>query len=109
MSITKITRKKAYEEIKETAISRRVAVKTFLLDYKEGLTANEIAKGMQKEGIIHGSDRNLVHPRLNELVKQGDVFVDGRKTCSVSGKTCAIYKAIIKVKVNTQEKTLFDY
>ncbi|EGK10203.1 hypothetical protein HMPREF9374_2553 [Desmospora sp. 8437] len=39
-------------------------------------------------------ERNRVHPRLNELVEAGEVAVTGKRTCSISGKKCAVYEPV---------------
>lgn len=89
MSITKETRRSAYDEILETLSHRQQIV---LDGLTESMTANELAMKLWKEGIIHTPDRNNVHPRLNELVEAGIMEVVGKRKCSVSGKTCAEYK-----------------
>ncbi len=41
--------------------------------------------------VIKTPDRNNVHPRLNELVEKAMVEVTGKRTCTISGKTVAVY------------------
>jgi len=54
------------------------------------LTAWEITK---KVNYVYSLDlhRNNVHPRLNELARQGLVLI-GRKFCPVSRQVCLSYK-----------------
>ncbi|PFT50850.1 MULTISPECIES: hypothetical protein [Bacillus cereus group] len=87
------TRKSSYDEIKESLSERQKNVFNELTKYKDGATASELAMNMWKKDVIKTPDRNNVHPRLNELVEKGVVTVEGKRECSVTGKTVAIYTA----------------
>lgn len=90
--ITKNTRRKAYNLVLETLGSRQINVLNELFNMgKEGSTANELAKKMWKLGYFLTTDRNNVHPRLNELVELELVKVVDKKVCSITGRKCAIY------------------
>lgn len=55
------------------------------------MTAKEIAVEMHKRGMIQSADRNYAAPRLTELSKDGIVEPVGRKKCTYTGKTVAVY------------------
>jgi|GEM_PF-3500187 len=93
-NITTETRRASFNQIQLSIESRQNNVYEFLSNYEEGLTANELASEMYNAGLIPGWDRNFVHPRLNELVKGYRVFIEEKRTCTISGKTCGVYKAI---------------
>ena len=54
-------------------------------------TAKEIAVEMCKRGYIPTSERNFTAPRLTEMSQDGRVEPIGRKKCSYTGKTVAVY------------------
>lgn len=77
-NITKTTRKESFNKVNKTLGERQLMV----LDYLKALgnsTARELAIEMWKDGNIIMPERNMVHPRLNELVKLGLVKVTGKK------------------------------
>ncbi|MFC4077176.1 hypothetical protein, partial [Salinithrix halophila] len=92
MGITEETRRESYENIKGTVAGRQAIV---LQELKKcpRLTANELALRLYKQGIIPRPERNFVHPRLTELVEDGRAAVADKRTCTVSGKCCAVYVA----------------
>lgn len=92
--ITRETRRASYDQIKLSIETRQNNIYEFLSNYEEGLTANELASQMYDAGLLPGWDRNFVHPRLNELVKGYRVLIEEKRTCSISGKTCGVYKVI---------------
>jgi hypothetical protein len=51
---------------------------------------------MWNDKVFYNPDRNNVHPRLNELVALGFVYVTGKRACSLTGKTVAVYKSVIR-------------
>lgn len=92
MSITTETRKQSYEEIKSTLNLRQSNVISALNKFPEGKTAGELAMYMWDKNIVDMPDRNSVHPRLTELVNLNIVEVTGKQKCTISGKTCSVYK-----------------
>lgn len=57
-------------------------------------TAKEIAVRMMKKGYIPTSERNFVSPRLTELGYLGSVEPIGKKKCSYTGKTVAVWSLV---------------
>lgn len=90
--ITKETRRKSHKEILETLGNRQAQVFTELLCFPKGITASELAKEMHNFGFFLTSDRNNVHPRLNEMVDMNIVEIIGKRQCSITNKTVAVYK-----------------
>lgn len=91
-TITKETKRQSYDEIKNGLGKRQSEVHAFLLEYTDGSTASELAIDMWDKGIFDLPDRNNVHPRLNELVEFNLVEITGKRKCTVTGKTVAVYK-----------------
>lgn len=91
MSITHETRRLSYEQVLQNLGKRQRDVYESLRKYGE-CTANELSYAMYRDGRIASTDRNNVHPRLNELVEAGLVEVKGKRKCSVSGRMCAVYR-----------------
>ena len=58
------------------------------------LTAKEIAVAMQKKGYIPTSERNFVSPRLTEMMQKGIVEPIGKKACTYTGRTVAVWQLI---------------
>lgn len=58
------------------------------------MTAKEIAVRMMQKGYIPTSERNFTAPRLTEMSQRGMVEPVGKKKCSYTGKTVAVYKLI---------------
>ena len=95
--ITEETRRSAYDEILETLGQRQHDVYFELLNLGlEGATANELALAMYKKGYFVTPERNRVHPRLHEMVKDGIVAIKEKRLCSISKRACAVYIALEK-------------
>lgn len=92
MSVTAETRKESFEVIKATLPTRQEDVLSNLATFTDGVTAGELAMHMWDKNFVALPDRNSVHPRLTELVVAGLVVVDGKRKCSITGRTCSIYK-----------------
>jgi hypothetical protein len=92
MTITHETRRKSYHDVLETLGKRQRIVYEGLARFKHGVSAGELAKYLHLHGITKSPDRNVVHPRLNELVKMQVVEVVGKHYCVVSGKQCSVYR-----------------
>lgn len=70
---------------------RRTQVLLVLEDLKRA-TAREIAEEMYYRGYVNTKDRNNAAPRLNELVKTGQVEPVGKKKDDITGKTVTVFK-----------------
>lgn len=55
------------------------------------MTAKECAVEMMARGYIPTAERNFTAPRLTELSRRGIVEPIGKKKCSYTGKTVAVY------------------
>jgi len=90
--ITKETRKKAYAHVSESLSERqRVVFENLHNSFENGATAKELAVFLYKKNLVPSSDRNSVHPRLNELRAKGLVEIIGKKTCQYTDRKVAIY------------------
>ncbi len=76
----KVDKKKRYSQILE------------ILEEKGSLTAKEIAVEMCRRGWIPTSERNFASPRLTEMLYDGRVETDGKKTCQYSGVKVALFR-----------------
>ena len=63
-----------------------------LMENPKGLTAKEIACVMYSNGLIPTRERNFTAPRLTELSYKGVVEPIGKKKCTFTGKTVAVYR-----------------
>jgi hypothetical protein len=90
--ITKETRRMSYNNVLKNLGTRQSQVFTELLCYSQGMTASELASEMNKIGFFRTSDRNNVHPRLNEMVEMEIVEIIGKRQCSITNKTVAVYR-----------------
>ena len=90
-NITKTTRKESFNKVNKTLGERQLMV----LDYLKALgnsTARELAIEMWKDGNIITPERNMVHPRLNELVENDLVEVVGKRKDEMMNRMVAVYK-----------------
>ena len=62
------------------------------LDILGEATAREVSEYMVEKGYSDVNERNIAHPRLNELKNKGMVEVVGKKRDSLTGKMVSIYK-----------------
>lgn len=62
------------------------------LDVLREATAREVSEYMVKKGYSGVNERNIAHPRLNELKKEGYVEVVGKKLDTLTGKKVSVYK-----------------
>lgn len=62
------------------------------LDNLGEATAREVSEYMVQKGYTDVNERNIAHPRLNELKKAGMVEVIGKKLDTLTGKKVSIYK-----------------
>lgn len=91
MGITKITRRLAFDEVTETLNKRKQDILAELALCEHGATANELAYFMWQKKYFVTPERNRVHPRLNELVKDGLVKVSEKRLCNLTKRLCAVY------------------
>lgn len=93
-AITYETRRESYRKVLRSLGNRQSQVFSSLMIHQQGVTASELAKDMHSFGHFLSSDRNNVHPRLNELVELGLVRILGKRECKVTHKTVAVYQAV---------------
>lgn len=55
------------------------------------MTAKECAVQMMKKGYIPTSERNFTAPRMTEMSQTGLIEPIGKKKCTYTGRTVAIY------------------
>lgn len=70
---------------------RRTQVLLILKDLKQA-TAREIAEEMYNREYVNTTDRNNAAPRLNELLKTGQVEPVGKKVDKITGKKVTVFK-----------------
>lgn len=87
-----VDKKKRYKQIVE-----------ILKANPKGLTAKEIACVMYCNREIPTNERNFAAPRLTELSQKGIVEPIGKKKCTFTGKTVAVYKLI------EEQTDIYDY
>ncbi len=92
MTITRGTKRNSYRITKKTLGERQTQVLNELMLHPDGVTASELALSMWDKGFFVMPDRNNVHPRLNELVELMLVEVTGKRSCSVTNRTVAVYQ-----------------
>lgn len=80
-------------KLTKTLGERQLMVLEFLKEDGEQ-TARELAMNLWNRGHIPTPERNMVHPRLNELVKLGLVKVTGKKLDSDMGRFVATYEVV---------------
>lgn len=62
------------------------------LDVLKQATAREVAEYMFKKGYTKVLERNIAHPRLNELEGSGYVEVVGKKFDTLTEKDVFVYR-----------------
>lgn len=80
--------------IKDGLGERQKLVYETLKYYANGATAKELSVYLFNQGKVASHERNSVHPRLNELIKEGFVKVIGKKTCQYTDRKVSIYKIV---------------
>jgi hypothetical protein len=70
---------------------RRLQVLSALKELKQA-SAREIAVAMFDKGWVNTSERNNAAPRLNELVKTGQVEPVGKKFDNITGRNVTVFK-----------------
>ena len=87
---TIMTRQLSFDDIQEKKKIRYMQILD-RLSYGDK-TAKEIAVELYELGITNTAERNVSAPRLTELERMGMVQVVGKKKCSYTGKTIAVYR-----------------
>lgn len=64
------------------------------LDVLGEATAREVSEYMVEKGYSNVNERNIAHPRLNELKKEGYVKVVGKKLDPLTKKMVSVYEKI---------------
>lgn len=88
---TKETRRDSIDTINETLGHRHMLILN-QLRFIDDTTARELAISMYEQGLIATPDRNMVHPRLNELVEKDLVEVIGKRKDELMNRMVAVYK-----------------
>lgn len=57
-------------------------------------TAREVAKYLFDNGYTNIEERNIAHPRLNELIEMDKVKIVGKKLDKLTKKEVSIYEKI---------------
>lgn len=91
-TITKETRRESFDEVLATLGERQKLILEYLNNLSEGITARELSTEMFNNGDIYSSERNSVHPRLNELAAKRLIEVTGKKICQFTNRKVALYK-----------------
>lgn len=99
--LTRDTRAEAGETINKDLRHRQVLK---VLEEIGPATAKEVAVEMHRRGMTSNDERNNAAPRLTELCKLGRVEPIGRKLCSYTGKSVAVY-----AKVSAETSKLYYY
>lgn len=90
-NITKETKLASYHEVLKTLGERQQMVIDYL--YNNGdMTASELAHVMYNDDKIISPERNMVQPRLNELVKLGIVKVIGKRLDTNTSRQVSVYE-----------------
>lgn len=89
MSITSETRRESNEKIDKKRLYDLII--STLIDFKEGLTARELAVVLYSKGLIISNERQATHPRLTELVDAKKIIVVGKKFDEISQRNVAVY------------------
>jgi len=87
--ITKATRKESYEGILQKSAARCRLILNILGDKQ--MTVSEITEELINRGEVTYYNRNFAAPRLSELKKMGVVETVGRRRCTRSDKTEAVW------------------
>ena len=89
MSITSETRRESNEKLDKKRLYDLII--STLMDFKEGLTARELAVVLYNKGFIISNERQATHPRLTELVDAKKVIVVGKRFDEISQRNVAVY------------------
>ena len=93
--VTKETRRESYRTVLSNLGERQQLVIEALKGSSGDMTAREIAFKLFNEGLIPTPERNMVHPRLNELVDLDIVKVTGKKLDVSMNRKVATYRLVV--------------
>ena len=90
--ITTQTRRASYEKVLTTlSLRQQIILLKFTSADNVRFTARELAEALYKDGAIISNDRNMVQPRLTEMVNAGLLEVVGKKRDELMGRHVAYY------------------
>lgn len=92
MSVTKETRKEAYENILPKVKDRARTILEVL--GSRSMTVSELTDELVGKGVIPNFNRNYVAPRLTELKDMGIVETCGRRKATRSDATEAVWRRV---------------
>ena len=77
----------------EGKVDKQLRYKQIIECLKEhgDMTAKECAVQMMQKGYIPTSERNFTAPRMTEMTEKGIIEPIGKKKCSYTGRSVAIY------------------
>lgn len=77
----------------EGKVNKQIRYKQIIECLKENgdMTAKECAVLMMHKGYIPTSERNFTAPRMTEMTEKGIIEPIGKKKCTYTGRTVAIY------------------
>lgn len=90
MSITTDTRFESLEKLDRKTICNLI-VNTLKEHRKDGLTAREIAVELYNKGLVWSCERQMVAPRVTELVDDGVLVVVRKKFDEITQRKVAVY------------------
>lgn len=85
------TRHDSHEEMLPKKQKRYKQILECFRDHPQ-MTAKECAVAMYEKGYVKTTERNNAAPRLTELEDIGIIEAIGKKKCSYTGKTVAVYR-----------------
>lgn len=95
MSITLKNRREAYENVKPKRDNRKALILEVLKNGDPGgMTAEEVAQQLLKDGKIPYIDPNFTRPRLTELKEDGKVEVVGKRRSFTTARNTAVWKVV---------------
>lgn len=77
----------AYTEEQPKLNKRAVSILEYMRDVRASLTDRQIQTGMGY------AERNMVQPRISELIKMGCLFEVGKVKCSLTNKSVRLVSA----------------
>ena len=95
LSITLKNRREAYENVKPKRDSRKALILNILENGDPGgMTAEEVAQQLLKDGKIPYIDPNFTRPRLTELKEEGKIEVVGKRRSFITTRNTAVWKVV---------------
>ncbi len=95
LSITIKNRREAYDEIKPKRENRKAMILEVLENGDpNGMTAEEVAQQLLRDGKITHIDPNFTRPRLTELKEEGKVEVVGKRRSLITARNTAVWKVV---------------